>query len=96
LELDLPPNADVAIGARVLVAIRPERLMLSREAPAVPHAPGQVLSAAYLGDRNQFQVKIEGMRTPIAVVAQSGASFHAGDCVYLTWSPQSPLLLSAD
>jgi spermidine/putrescine transport system ATP-binding protein/putrescine transport system ATP-binding protein len=96
VELPLPANADAAIGARLLVAIRPERLMLSRERPAVPHVPGRVLAAAYLGDRSQFQVKVEGVQTPIAVVAQSGASFQVGDSVYLTWSPQSPLLLSAD
>lgn len=80
-------------GARVLVAIRPENLRLSRDALAGPAVQGRILAAAYLGDRSQFQVAIDGADTPITVVAQSGAGLHAGEAVYLTWSPDALILL---
>src|SRR5262249_32291716 len=57
-------------GARVLVAIRPEKLVLSREQTIAGSVRGHVLAASYLGDRSQIQVRIQEADAPVAVVAQ--------------------------
>ena len=81
-------------GARVLIAIRPEKLLLSQEQPASPSVQGQILAAAYLGDRSQIQVRIAGADAPVAVVAQNVTAFQPGDAVYLTWQRDAPLILA--
>ena len=97
VEAPLRAGQTFSIGARVLVAIRPERLMLSRDPPAGPCVPGRIIAAAYLGDRSQFQVAIEGAAKPVIVSAPNtdaqGARFGAGETVLMSWSAGGPVLL---
>ena len=81
-------------GARVLIAIRPEKLILSRESPDGRPVRGQILAASYLGDRSQIQVRVAGADTPVAVVARTGMPFNNGDTVYVSWVAGSPLVLA--
>jgi spermidine/putrescine ABC transporter ATP-binding subunit len=87
----------IIAGERVTVAIRPEKLVLTREQPADPSVRGRVVAAAYLGDRNQFRIALEGGEDPIAVTAQNAgagdAGFRNGDIVYVTWAPDALVLL---
>jgi spermidine/putrescine transport system ATP-binding protein/putrescine transport system ATP-binding protein len=98
VEAPLRAGSNFPAGARVLVAIRPERLVLSRDPPAGPCVPGRIVAAAYLGDRSQFQVALEGATKPVIVSAQNiitrgDAQFGAGDAVHLSWAAGGPLLL---
>jgi spermidine/putrescine transport system ATP-binding protein/putrescine transport system ATP-binding protein len=81
-------------SARVLIAIRPEKLLLSREQPNTTSVQGQIMAASYLGDRSQIQVRIPGADAPVAVKAQTAVPFHVNDTVYVSWTPGSPLLLA--
>src|SRR6266849_917489 len=46
--MDIRRRANLAAGARVTIAIRPENLILSREAASVP---GRIAAVSYFGDR---------------------------------------------
>jgi spermidine/putrescine ABC transporter ATP-binding subunit len=87
-------TVSVSPGAPVLIAIRPEKLLLSIDKPNSPSVQGQILAASYLGDRSQIQVRIPGTDAPIAVVAQNISAFGPGDAIYLTWQPDAPLILA--
>ena len=84
-------------GARVLIAIRPEKFSLAR-GPSAQSVPGRIIAAAYLGDRRQFQIAVEGVSTPVLVVSQNseGAPLQSGDSVHLSWVSDAPVLLPAD
>jgi spermidine/putrescine transport system ATP-binding protein/putrescine transport system ATP-binding protein len=99
LQLRLQPDTKFDVGARVLVAIRPEKLTLAHEAQAGVSVPGQLIAAAYLGDRSQFQVKIEGASDPVIVSMQNttvsvGRRFETGETVHVIWSSDGPILLA--
>ena len=101
LELRLGADAKFASGAQILVAVRPERLMLSSTAPAGPSAKGRLVAAAYLGDRSQFQVAIGDARAPVIVTAPNRNApqdmrFRIGDTVYVGWSPGALALLPSE
>src|SRR6266446_5529724 len=88
-------------GKAVLVAIRPEKLSLSRDPPSGPSARGRLTAAAYLGDRQQFQLAVEGTRVPVAVAAQNatpegGVPFAPGENLHVSWSPEALVLLPPD
>lgn len=93
-------RSKLSIGNRVVVAIRPEKLTLLREPPAGPKVAGRVVAAAYLGDRNQFRVAVQGTDALVAVAAQNmgrrDGAFEQGEAVYLTWSPDALVLLPAE
>jgi spermidine/putrescine transport system ATP-binding protein/putrescine transport system ATP-binding protein len=96
----LAPAAHFDAGARVLVAIRPEKLTLSRT-PLDASVSGRLISAAYLGDRSQFQVRLEAAGDPVLVSAPNNGGaddrrFETGDLVYLSWAGDGPILLPAD
>jgi len=80
------------------VAIRPEKLRMHLDDPggAVPRLQGTVETAAYLGERSHYHVRVAGLEMPLAVSAQNGAD--AVDCisiegrsVWLSW-PEDALM----
>jgi spermidine/putrescine transport system ATP-binding protein len=93
LEVAPPQRVTYTPGMRLVAAIRPEKLLLSHEPPSGPSLRGRVLSAAYFGDRSHFQLAIKDRKTPLTVAAQMNAK--PGDNLYLSWQPDSFLLLPA-
>ncbi len=93
---------DFASGEQVLAAIRPEKLVISFEEPAATNRVKATLdTAAYLGDRSHYYVRIGGLDRPVAVSAQNlhqadsltdGAS---GD-IWLSWASDAVVLLPGD
>jgi spermidine/putrescine ABC transporter ATP-binding subunit len=101
LEAPLRAGMQFAIGVRVLLAIRPEKLTIARETPVGCSLGGRIVAVAYLGDRTQFRVALDGSDTPIIVVAQNTGmcdptSLRQGEFVYVTWSRNAPLLLPSE
>jgi spermidine/putrescine ABC transporter ATP-binding subunit len=96
-----PVSGDFAAkGARVVVAIRPEMLSLSRErGPEGGNAVQGILkTTAYLGDRSHFYVQVDGSDKPFAVAAQGSETSLAqapdsGTAVWLTWPDGAPVVL---
>ena len=96
-----PDGASTVTGRDTLVAIRPESLSLSRAVPNGPSRSCRLISTAYLGDRNQFQVALEGVGEPVAVAspnagAAEGGPFAAGEMLHLSWRRERIVLLPPD
>ncbi len=85
--MTLRRRTNLVAGARVTIAIRPENLVLSREAAAVS---GRIAAVSYLGDRRQFQVSINGATAIVA--APNSAAFGIGEPVHLGWVPDAVML----
>ena len=90
-------------GAKVLVAIRPEDLTLSRSRPeGDPCAvPGQLQARQYLGGRQLLHVAVEGRTAPIAVAAVASRGTDPwdgceGSPVWLTCATGALTVLDAD
>jgi len=91
-------------GASVQVAIRPEKFALSDVQPkGVAHmVPAKLETAAYLGERSHYYVKIDGKAEPVAVStpnfrkADGLALTPAEKPLWLTWSADAIVILDAD
>jgi ABC-type Fe3+/spermidine/putrescine transport system ATPase subunit len=87
-----------AVGTKVLLALRPEKIVLSAEAGDVK---GTVVAAAYLGERSHYNIMIAGRDEPVSVAAQNAGRDHAqghatGDTVYLSWAADALVVLPCD
>jgi spermidine/putrescine ABC transporter ATP-binding subunit len=89
-----------SIGTAVSVAVRPEKLTLSTEPSSGGNAiAGTVSAQAYFGDRSHYYVAVSGADRLIAVAHQNVDRSLAdpstvGKPVWLSWSPQSAILLT--
>ena len=104
---DLPATVLVDHGisappdAPLWVAVRPEKIMLSREAPEVRDnwARGVIREIAYLGDLSMYLVRLESGREVRATLANSTRKpeeqFTREMPVYLSWDASSPVIGSA-
>jgi putrescine transport system ATP-binding protein len=90
--LSAPPNA------QLWVAIRPEKIALTREQPAAADnwARGVVAEIAYMGDLSIYVVRLPQGRevrvTQTNVTRKGEERFTWGDEVYLTWDGSSPVV----
>jgi putrescine transport system ATP-binding protein len=103
-ELDAPVFVSHGISAApealVAVAIRPEKIGLSRERPVATEnvAHGVVKEIAYLGDISVYLVRLDGGR--MVRVTIPNAERHADErivwdeSVYLSWQPAAPVVLT--
>ncbi|MEO1193506.1 MAG: ABC transporter ATP-binding protein [Pseudomonadota bacterium] len=95
-------DQQLASGSPILAAIRPEKLLISTEAPTGGNAvKGTLNDAAYLGDRSHFFVQLAGQEDPVAVSAQNLRQEHELEIggprdVWLTWDSDAVVLLPDD
>lgn len=88
-----------APGAEVSVAIRPEKLELSKTSTGTGNncAPGTVKGVAYMGNLSVYLVQLDsGKEVKISMSNQRRAAEHAidwDDRVYVTWHANSPVAL---
>ena len=86
IELLVPVPADIATGARVHVAVRPERSQLLHDAPPEGLAlRGTLRQVLYLGATREFHVDLDGGMRGIVEAPNDGAppAFAAGTPVWL-------------
>ncbi|HEY4211043.1 MAG TPA: ABC transporter ATP-binding protein [Steroidobacteraceae bacterium] len=87
-------------GATVWVAVRPEKIVISREAPAGEEnvEQGIVKDVAYLGDMSVYLVQIESGKvlrvTRPNVIRHADDRITAGESVFLSWHASSPVVLT--
>jgi ABC-type Fe3+/spermidine/putrescine transport system ATPase subunit len=101
IEARVPNGASHVPSGSALVAIRPESLSLSRAPEPGRSVPCRVVSTAYFGDRSQFQVRLDGTATSVAVAvphsrSDSGDRLSEGETLHLTWRPDGVVLLPTD
>lgn len=102
-ELSVEHNQPIPKGTQVWIALRPEKIHLSAEAPNKPQpnqTKGIVDDIGYLGNSSIYKVRLESGRI-IDITAPNQArpkSRSHGitweDTVYLTWDPSSVMLLN--
>jgi spermidine/putrescine ABC transporter ATP-binding subunit len=91
---------DGPAGSDILVALRPEKIVLLADA-GTNSVKGRVAALAYLGERTHYSVAIDGLNEPVFVADQNSEksptrSFAAGDIVFLSWSPDALVVLPND
>jgi spermidine/putrescine transport system ATP-binding protein/putrescine transport system ATP-binding protein len=87
-------------GKDVVVAIRPEKLVLSTTPITSGQASiaGELNTSSYLGDRSHFYVSVDGCDNPFAVATHeiestSDEPLERGREVWLSWAEESLILL---
>ncbi len=97
-----PGKLTFSVGQSSLVAIRPEKITISSEKPTDGNSVEGIMDAtAFLGDRNHFYVRINGVEKPVAVSAQNldetqiFGEDHQGP-IWLSWSDDAIVLLNVD
>ncbi len=101
-ELEAPVYVDHGMSAPPLalcwVAVRPEKIVLTREPPAGADnwAHGTIRDIAYLGDMSVFVVKLDSGRevrvTQANRARKSDEQFVWDEAVYLSWDASSPVV----
>ena len=103
-KITAPVNSDfVHKGAAIIVAIRPEKMLLSAERGSDGRATvqGTIKTSAYLGDRNYFYVSVDGCEKPLAVAAAEAQAsgekpLDRENTVWLSWADNALILLPHD
>lgn len=96
-----PSRADfVQKGADVVVAVRPEKLIIAQDQPSenLAAVQGVMQTSAYLGDRSHYYVSVDGVDKPLAVAAQEvdptlSEALESNVKVWLTWADDALVLL---
>ena len=94
------PGVAVSPGATVWIALRPEKIHISKAPPQSngSGAHGRVTEVAYLGDMSVYLIEIESGKTLRVtrpnVIRSPEDRVAAGDPVYLSWHDSSPLVLT--
>ena len=98
--LKIPRDADLKEGHKVTLAIRPEKIRMSKENPedaALACVQGEVLEFAYMGNLSIYRVRVAGGKV-VQVTAPNlqrveQQKIEWEDQVYLSWQPENSLLL---
>jgi putrescine transport system ATP-binding protein len=91
----------VQVGETVWIALRPEKLRLAHETPALADhncAAGRVAEIAYLGDVSIYKVTLDSgaeMKAAVAnVTRMTERPITWNDRVWLSWAPDAGILLT--
>src|SRR5258707_1100518 len=95
-------TADVAVGAQVFIALRPEKVRI-QAVPAPPDAPnamrGRVWDIGYLGGISVYKVRLDRRAVVEASVANvtrlTGQAIGADEEVWLSWPPDAAVVLTS-
>jgi spermidine/putrescine transport system ATP-binding protein/putrescine transport system ATP-binding protein len=97
-----PGKLAFSVGQNALAAIRPEKITISSAKPTEGNAVEGIMDAtAFLGDRNHFYVRVNGVEKPVAVSAQNldetqiFGEDHQGP-IWLSWSDDAIVLLHVE
>ncbi len=99
--LQVSVKADAAPGAAVCVAVRPEKVRITRE-PRLPGADncvaGIIVDIGYLGDTSIYKLRLRDGSVVKAAIANVGIRAERGlafgDEVWAIWPPENGMLLT--
>ena len=93
--------ADVPCGAHVSVALRPEKISISKKRPQRKYnvAAGTVQDIAYLGDVSIYLIELEDSDKIVEAMLPnlmriSTQEITWEDRVYITWEPDNTIILT--
>jgi putrescine transport system ATP-binding protein len=94
------PSGDEPAGSQLWIALRPEKLLISKAAPADASRNcmvGEVWDIGYLGNLSIYHVKLESGKIVVATQANMARLIERPitweDRVYLTWAPDAAVIL---
>ena len=97
--LELP--SDKQLGSSVAIAVRPEKLKISKSEPSSPGSirlTGKVRDVAYYGDTSHVVIEgTDGLDLAVNVQNESragGAGVTRGEKVWVHWAPQDSIILT--
>jgi spermidine/putrescine transport system ATP-binding protein len=97
-----PPVESLGLGQVVTVAVRPEKISLSKTASANGiSVPATLEEAVYIGTDTRYTARIAGRHSVVARVQNVGSmlaggqSFERGDQVYLSWPMENAMVLTS-
>lgn len=98
--LKMPQEADLKEGQKATLAIRPEKISMSKTAPedgSLVCLKGEVLEFAYMGNLSIYRVRVEGDKI-VQVTAPNlqrvdQRKIEWEDRVYISWQPENSLIL---
>jgi len=105
--LKVPREADLKVGQKATLAIRPEKIMMSKDAPedrALARLQGEVVELAYMGNLSIYRVQVDGDGGDndggdiIQVTAPNlqrvdRRNIEWDDRVWLSWRPDNSFIL---
>ncbi len=101
-ELIVEDGGAVSVGQKVCVALRPEKVRLSKQPPTEPgvnHLKGVVWQLGYLGNRSTYQIKTASGKVVTAFAQNDRRTIEWridwNDEVYLSWDTNAAVLLHA-
>ena len=93
--IPLPPGTQLPDGAAAALAVRPEKLVLSRVPPSGFAIAATVSSIGYLGGGSMVHLVTERQRALKACLPGAAAgSFSRGTPVWATWPPEEGVVLT--
>ena len=98
--LKIPQETGLKEGEKATLAIRPEKIQMSKTAPKdrkLACLKGEVLEFAYMGNLSVYRVRVEGSKI-VQVTAPNlqrvdQRKIEWEDHVYLSWQPENSLIL---
>jgi putrescine transport system ATP-binding protein len=95
------PSSEAKPGDKVWLALRPEKVRIAREPPAIAAdncVGGQVGGVSYLGDLSVYKVRLNSgfvMKAAVAnVMRLTERPIGPQDRVWLTWTPDAGVVLT--
>ncbi|WP_340117764.1 ABC transporter ATP-binding protein [Pelagibius sp. 7325] len=99
-EIETGPSGDEPQGRQVWIALRPEKLMISKEAPPPGTrncVTGEVWDIGYLGNMSIYHVKLDSGKMVTVTQANMARLIERPitweERVYLTWAPNAAVVL---
>ena len=93
-----PAAVDGKPGDMVWVALRPEKVRITREQPAGPCVAGEVIEIGYLGDISIYKLRMHDGSVVKAAAANVGCraerQIAADEEVWLSWPAESGIVLT--
>ncbi|MEO3871965.1 ABC transporter ATP-binding protein [Nonomuraea sp. B12E4] len=89
------PLAELAAGAKVLLAVRPENVELVPEETA-GSLRGSVLDVSFYGGVSHISVELPGRAKPVLVAVQGAGAVSAGAKVGVRWNASDAVIMAAD
>jgi len=103
--VDAPQTQAFAVGQRVCLSVRPEQMIVARDAGRLPpdsalHLPARVLNRIFLGEHTEYLLRNEHLGEFLVLSPRqselSERPFDTGETVQVAWSREAALILGSD
>ncbi|GAB4367450.1 MAG: ABC transporter ATP-binding protein [Kiloniellaceae bacterium] len=103
--VEAPATQDFAVGQRVCLSVRPEQMIVARDAARLPpdsalRVPARVLNRIFLGEHTEYLLQSDQLGAFLVLSPRqselSERPFDTGETVQVAWSREAALILGSD